>query len=138
MVRTATPRLEVWFSQPLWPDPIERGAASSQHAAREQDCANQDCDQHGAHDTEPFLVGRRVGDFAFKNFPHRPHPLENHLGPPRSRGLFVGKKWAKIVERGTKRQKTGGVYFLVQKAMGPPSFIGGGPETSAAARRSAI
>src|SRR5215472_11378380 len=106
MVRTATPRLEVWSSsQPSSPDPIERGAASSQHAAREQDCANQDCDQHGAHDTEPFLVGRRVGDFAFKNFAHRTtRSMNRYAGLPCPR-LLVWEKLATIVERRTQRRK---------------------------------
>src|SRR5215475_15355688 len=122
MVRTATPRLEVWFSQPLWPDPIERGAASSQHAAREQDCANQDCDQHGAHDTEPFLVGRRVGDFAFKNFAHRTTPSMNRYAVSRARDCLCGKIGDNCGASDATSEKPGGVAFGTQCDRGPPLY----------------
>src|SRR5262245_37557523 len=127
MVRTATPRLEVWFSQPLWPDPIERGAASSQHAGREQDCANQDCDQHGAHDTEPFLVGRRVGDFAFKNFAHRTTPSINRYAVSRARGFLCGTSWRQLWRVGRNVEKAGWCSCWVTKRSGSPRSIARGP-----------
>src|SRR5262249_61287429 len=75
MVRTATSRLEVGSSsQRVAARSYRARAASGQDAAREQHCANQDCDQHGAHDTKPFLVGRRVGNFPFQNVAHRTTP----------------------------------------------------------------
>src|SRR5215831_21422431 len=75
MVRPATSRLEVWSSsQRVVTRSYRARAASGQDATREQDCANQDCDQHGAHDTEPFLVGRRVGNFPLQNVAHRTTP----------------------------------------------------------------
>src|SRR5262245_53878660 len=122
MVRTATPRLEVWFSQPLWPDPIERGAASSQHAAREQDCANEDCDQHGAHDTEPFLVGRRVGDFALKNVAHRTTPSMNRYAVSRARDFLCGKNWRQLWSARRNVEKAGWCSFWVTMTIGSPRF----------------
>src|SRR5215475_14607404 len=111
MVRTATPRLEVWFSQPLWPDPIERGAASSQHAAREQHCANQDCDQHGAHDTKPFLVGRRVGNFLLDNVAHRTTPSTIVMPSPVPTGPCGGKIRGNCGASGAILEKAGRCNF---------------------------
>src|SRR5215475_14163035 len=91
MVRTATSRLEVWSSsQRVAARSYRARAASGQHAAREQNRANQDCDQHGAHDTEPFLVGRRVGDFALKNLAHRTTPSMIVMPSP-AHGYLCGK-----------------------------------------------
>src|SRR5262249_37554971 len=91
MVRTATSRLEVWSSsQRVAARSYRARAASGQHAAREQNRANQDCDQHGAHDTEPFLVGRRFGALAPKKPGHRTPPSMIVMPPP-AHGSLCGK-----------------------------------------------
>src|SRR5262249_24256210 len=81
-------------------------AASGQDATREQDCANQDCDQHVAHVTEPFLVGRRVGNFALENVAHRTTPSMNRYAVSRARDFCVWEKLAAMVERRTQRRKS--------------------------------
>src|SRR6516164_6458781 len=97
-------------------------AASGQDAAREQDCANQDCDQHGAHDTKPFLVGRRVGNFPFQNVAHRTTPSTIVMPSPVLR-VLVGEKFAAIVERLTQSwKKPDDVAFWSQRRSGPLAY----------------
>src|SRR5262245_60009117 len=93
-----------------------------QDAAREQRGANQDCHQHGAHDTEPFLVGRRVGNFALENVAHRTTPSMIVMPSP-ARGYLVWEKFAAIVERLAQASKKGGrCSFSVTTTIGSPRF----------------
>src|SRR5262245_32961497 len=98
----------------------ERGVASGQHATREQDCANEDCDQHGAHDTEPFLVGRRVGDFALKNVAHRTTPSMNRYAVSRARDFLCGKNWRQLWSARRNVEKAGWCSVGVTMTIGSP------------------
>src|SRR5215510_5718280 len=106
MVRTATSRLEAWSSsQRVVARSYRARAALGQDAAREQDCANENCDQHGAHDTEPFLVGRRVGNFALENVAHRTTPSMNRYAVSRARDFLCGKNWRQLWSVGRNVEK---------------------------------
>src|SRR5262249_411450 len=108
MVRPATSRLEVWSSsQRVVTRSYRARAASGQDATREQDCANQDCDQHGAHDTEPFLVGRRVGNFGLEKVGHGTTPWMKCYAVSRARGFLCGKSWRQLWSVGRNVEKAG-------------------------------
>src|SRR5262249_57889919 len=83
--------------------------------------------QHGAHDTEPFLVGRRVGDFAFKNFAHRTTRSMNRYAASRARDCLCGKNWRQLWSVGRNVEKTGWCRFWVTKRSRRPRLSLGDP-----------
>src|SRR5215475_11690337 len=128
IIRTATSRLEVWSSsQRVAARSYRARAASGQDAAREQDRADEHCHQHGAHDTEPFLVGPRVGDFALKNVAHRTTPSMIVVPSPVPATACVGKIGDNCGASDATSKKPGGVAFGSQKRSGSPRSIAGGP-----------
>src|SRR5215510_2904261 len=110
MVRTATSRLEICSSsQRVAARSYRARAASGQDAAREQDRADEHCHQHGAHDTEPFLVGRRVGEIAIKNVAHRTTPSMILVPSPVPATACVGKIRGNCGASDTTSKKPGDV-----------------------------
>src|SRR5215813_15309263 len=129
------------FTAPRRPNAIKIASERTllgQDAAREQRGANQDCHQHGAHDTEPFLVGRRVGNFALENVAHRTTPSMIVMPSPVPAGACGRKIRGNCGASDAIFEKAGRCSFSVTTKIGSPRLIARGPETSAAARRSAI
>src|SRR5262245_63944229 len=115
--------------RPILIERASEGGHSSQDAAREQDRANQNRHPHGAHDTEPFLVRRRVGNFAFQNFAHRTTRSMIRNAVSCARGPLVREKLATIVERLTPSSKSRRCRFSVTTTIGAPSlYCEGTPE----------
>src|SRR5262249_13854928 len=117
--------------RPILIERASEGGHSSQDAAREQDRANQNRHPHGAHDTEPFLVRRRVGNFAFQNFAHRTTRSMIRNAVSCARGPLVREKLATIVAVVEKPEVS---LFGHNNDRGPPALLRGDPGTSAAAR----
>src|SRR5215831_18440674 len=129
MLRPATSRLEVWSSsQRVVARSYRAREASGQDATREQDRANENRHHHGAHDTEPFLVGRRVGNFALENVAHRTTPSMNRYAVSRARGFLCGKNWRQLWSVGRNVEKAGWCSFWVTKRPGPLALWRGDPK----------